>query len=484
MAEIDGGIPENLEKIEPIASLVRRNSTGSVSFEMGESKVLSRYLDVPRSSCHDMCKYGFEHDSSLKSRIPRPARVTLGKIPERKKVPGSTNLPSEIKRQTKEIQASTKRAAPFVNHQSDSKLKPLEENAPRRHQRRHSDNFILGRSSKFQETLLNGSSSRQNHSRKMEKDGGSSELSKKKNVVTSTISSSAKSAAKKVSSTASSNNSSRKTSQHNSRTSLAPSKTGQISHESVTKKTSHHRKSMTKSNEISKENSNSKESSLDREGPKQGKTASSSLCSPSRPPSSSGDSSRNIDTTQTSVSSSSLMSSSSISADESAKSDGTCSSPRQNGTTSQKQDTQPERAGQVGLENEDCSPKILKFRKGKTTDIQSDKESPRRQKFKQVIIKDACENESGDGNPRGNGLRRSAADGHSYAAKDEVMTVNLRSRAIEHTKETPSLFNNVIEVTVNKLAETRRSKVKALVGAFETVISLQDAKSCPVIGRS
>jgi hypothetical protein len=38
------------------------------------------------------------------------------------------------------------------------------------------------------------------------------------------------------------------------------------------------------------------------------------------------------------------------------------------------------------------------------------------------------------------------------------------------------LFNNVIEETASKLVETRKSKVKALVGAFETVISLQDKK--------
>ncbi|XP_039011244.1 uncharacterized protein LOC120140329 [Hibiscus syriacus] len=41
------------------------------------------------------------------------------------------------------------------------------------------------------------------------------------------------------------------------------------------------------------------------------------------------------------------------------------------------------------------------------------------------------------------------------------------------------LFNKVIEETANKLVETQKSKVKALVGAFETVISisLQDAKA-------
>ncbi|KAK4374588.1 hypothetical protein RND71_005265 [Anisodus tanguticus] len=487
MADMAGGIPESLEKIEPIVSRLRRNSTGSLGFEMGESKVLSRYLGVPTRSCHDMCKHGFEHDSPTKARIPRPTRATLGKIPERKKVPGSTKLPSEIKSQTtrqdngQELPASTKRAAAFVNHHSDF--------PSRSHQRRYSDIFIPGRSSKLQESLLDGSSSSRNHSCKTGKDGRASELSKKKSVVTSNVSLSPKSSVKKVLSTTSSNNSPRKASQlNNSRTSLTPSKTGQISHENVTKKTSHLRESKTKSHTtgISQENNNAKESSLDRDGPKRGKTASSSVCSPCSPQSSGGGSSRNIGIIQSSVCSSSLMSPSSNSANESANSDGTGSSTRQNVTTTQKQDIKPQRAGQVGLENEDCGPKVLKFKKGKTIDNQSEISSPRRQNFRQVTVQDKCENENGNGNgnPRGKNLRRSTADGHLDAAKDKVMTVNLRSHAIEDTKETPSLFNNVIEVTASKLAETRRSKVKALVGAFETIISLQDQKSSLAIGRA
>ena len=52
--------------------------------------------------------------------------------------------------------------------------------------------------------------------------------------------------------------------------------------------------------------------------------------------------------------------------------------------------------------------------------------------------------------------------------------VVLRHRKVEEKKIMGTLFNNVIEETVNKLGEERKSRVKALVGAFETVISLQD----------
>ncbi|XP_009801829.1 suppressor protein SRP40 [Nicotiana sylvestris] len=495
MADMSCGIPENLEKIERVVSRVRRNSTGSLGFEMGGSKVLSRYLGVPTGSCHDMCKSGFEHDSPTKARIPRPTRcgATLGKIPERKKLPSSTKQSSEIKSQKKcqvngqEIPTSTKRADAFVNYQCDSKLKPLEESASRRHHRRYSDIFIPGRSSKLHESLSEGSSSRQNHSCKMDKDGGSSELSKKKSVVNSTVSLSPKSSVKKVSSTTSTNNSPRKASQLNSRTNLTPSKTAQINHENVPKKTLYLRESKNKSHTagIYQENSNVKESSLDRDSPTRGKTASSPFCTPSSPQSSGGSSSRNIGTTQSSISSSSLVSLPSTSANESFNSDVTDVSTRQTGNTNQKQGIKPQRrAGQVGLENEDCSPKMLKFKKGKTTDSQSEKDSsPRRLKYRQVSVQDhERENESGD--LRGKGLKRCIADDHSGTAKDNVLKVNLRSQAIEDMKEAPSLFNNVIEVTASKLAETRRSKVKALVGAFETIISLQHPKSSPAIGRS
>ena len=55
--------------------------------------------------------------------------------------------------------------------------------------------------------------------------------------------------------------------------------------------------------------------------------------------------------------------------------------------------------------------------------------------------------------------------------------VVLRHQNVEEKKDTQSLYNNVIEETASKLVMARKSKVKALVGAFETVISLQDTCS-------
>lgn len=52
-----------------------------------------------------------------------------------------------------------------------------------------------------------------------------------------------------------------------------------------------------------------------------------------------------------------------------------------------------------------------------------------------------------------------------------AQVVVLRHQDVQQ-KDDQGLFNNVIEETATKLVKSRKSKVKALVGAFETVISL------------
>jgi hypothetical protein len=75
--------------------------------------------------------------------------------------------------------------------------------------------------------------------------------------------------------------------------------------------------------------------------------------------------------------------------------------------------------------------------------------------------------------------RRSGGGVGGAAARDAGAEVVVLRRRQDDGKETkkqePGLFNNVIEETASRLvAEARKSKVKALVGAFETVISLQE----------
>ncbi|WZZ37923.1 hypothetical protein YC2023_034182 [Brassica napus] len=72
---------------------------------------------------------------------------------------------------------------------------------------------------------------------------------------------------------------------------------------------------------------------------------------------------------------------------------------------------------------------------------------------------------------RGEGDKKMSYNNSDEGKQEKVV---LRHRKVEEKKKMGTLFNNVIEVTVNKLVEERKSRVKALVGAFETVISLQD----------
>ncbi|KAL4322648.1 hypothetical protein HN51_067776 [Arachis hypogaea] len=58
------------------------------------------------------------------------------------------------------------------------------------------------------------------------------------------------------------------------------------------------------------------------------------------------------------------------------------------------------------------------------------------------------------------------------ATQGVVLRNNLKGK-----KYGEALMNNVIEETANKLVEIQRSKVKALVGAFESIISQQNSKS-------
>ncbi|KAA8542507.1 hypothetical protein F0562_023659 [Nyssa sinensis] len=114
------------------------------------------------------------------------------------------------------------------------------------------------------------------------------------------------------------------------------------------------------------------------------------------------------------------------------------------------------------------------FRRGKLVDAQPENNSPRRLRFRQRKIQD--ENQNGKADTKRRSLRK-IVDGKSNGTEAESQKVVLRHQAVEGRKDVRSLFNNVIEETASKLVQTRKSKVKALVGAFETVISLQDIKS-------
>ncbi|WOL15450.1 hypothetical protein Cni_G24231 [Canna indica] len=123
----------------------------------------------------------------------------------------------------------------------------------------------------------------------------------------------------------------------------------------------------------------------------------------------------------------------------------------------------------------------LNFARGKVVDLQPENKSPpRRLIFKRVKM--ASSNHSAkDMGTKSYKNKVETYVGGSNTSPPKSIKIALKHKDVVDKKDEQGLFNNVIEETASKLAESRKSKVKALVGAFETVISLQETKVSPVV---
>ncbi|KAJ8553699.1 hypothetical protein K7X08_024377 [Anisodus acutangulus] len=471
----DVGMPANLNKIESRVGYLRSNSTGSLAIEKDESKVLSCFPSVPTGSRREVCNYTVESDLKTKERNLQPTRpvtasrevpelATTMKLQIRKKPLSSSELPNfkspkTFRAQGQEIPASTKigvekgssglskkKDGIITSHSTRTSVKKvsgkkLNNNSPR---------MVSQRNEQISLPSKTGKVSHEDDPNKVSQINNLISLARTKKVQPSHA------------------NFPNKASQLRKLPSLKRGKMEQGSYRSVPKGTFYIRESKAKSQtiQISRENRKARISSLDRHGPTRGKRL-SPLLSPSSSPHSGGSSSRNLGNRKSSLSSTSAC--------ESINGDAIVSNSKKSGTTSPNQDI---KAGRAAI----CSPKNLKFRRGKIIDFQSEKVSPRRLKFRPAKILE--NNGNGSALVRGRSSRRLIAYGRSNSAKGETMRVILRHQSRGDKKEAPILFNNVLEETATKLVETRRSKVKALVGAFETIISLQDpTSSLPIIWR-
>lgn len=145
----------------------------------------------------------------------------------------------------------------------------------------------------------------------------------------------------------------------------------------------------------------------------------------------------------------------------------------------------PSRTRRVHSEVLSPTPYKLKFRSGKLADLQSENNSLRNEnnslrKLRLRPAKVVSENQNGKELGRRN-LRKQTCAAASSTPTPDSQAVVLRHQDVQDKKDIQGLFNHVIEETASKLVETRRSKVKALVGAFETVISLQENKLAPAV---
>ncbi|XXG55661.1 hypothetical protein AAC387_Pa03g3278 [Persea americana] len=162
--------------------------------------------------------------------------------------------------------------------------------------------------------------------------------------------------------------------------------------------------------------------------------------------------------------------------------------------------------GENQEESENSGPKRLKFRQGRVMGENQESENSGLQRLKFMQGRVMGENQESSEN---SGLKRlkfrqgrvmgvslsgksligrrsfrrnrDLGGGDANATKAGTPSVVLRHQDMQGKKEEQGLFNDVIEETANKLVETRKSKVKALVGAFETVISLQESKPAATV---
>ncbi|KMZ66843.1 hypothetical protein ZOSMA_287G00060 [Zostera marina] len=135
----------------------------------------------------------------------------------------------------------------------------------------------------------------------------------------------------------------------------------------------------------------------------------------------------------------------------------------------------------VGGSSDEEEPHKLKFRRGEVVEIDSENnDCPRKLKFKQGRVIDDDNGEDVDSKRRFKKKVDDGSGGSNIETNAETVMLRRQDGPDSNKKDAQGLLNDVIELTATKLAESRNSsKVKALVGAFETVISLQDTKSTP-----
>ncbi|KNA08761.1 hypothetical protein SOVF_159760 [Spinacia oleracea] len=125
------------------------------------------------------------------------------------------------------------------------------------------------------------------------------------------------------------------------------------------------------------------------------------------------------------------------------------------------------------LEEKDASAWKVKFKRGTVVALQTTNNAPKKLRFKRAKYLGEDENGKSDADRKSKNENDVGNETHDAELGPEK--VRLRHQEASEKKDDVDL-NNVIEETASKLVKTRKSKVKALVGAFETVMSLRDRK--------
>ncbi|XP_065848801.1 uncharacterized protein [Euphorbia lathyris] len=447
---------------------VRRNSTGNIGIPYRNVKILSRYLATSKSSCHDQCKYGMKQDldvnmfgsRTLKTIAEKHTRgYYIGKpvaLAEGKKKSAVRFLPSGSRSQKTDSPVATRREI-SSNRKRDlfkqfslplrglvprsdptlSKLSSLEDHSGSKefgtdvrdnHVKATSVQNLDGVSSNRKQTIRNAK-------QETNKLNGKKVLSRA-NVPLSSLHSVKKVVTRPI-------------------VSLAPKRSGKryISAKNEQLKTlkvvSHLH------NDVSSKHPR-KDISIDQLSPN----------STAKPP------------RRTQYKQGTLVSDSSTSQHQATNRE-------KRSTNAESTKIKPMRDRVVRAKDKESTARKVNFRKGKVIENHQDIITSRRLKFKQRSLSDTLvvDVEKIKSNF---GSREIHVDGvEMNGAKSESENVVLKHKDGDEDKKGPqNLLNNVIEETANKLSETKRSKVKVLVGAFESVISLRDSKQASMVDAS
>ncbi|KAL2935375.1 Calmodulin binding protein PICBP [Bienertia sinuspersici] len=134
--------------------------------------------------------------------------------------------------------------------------------------------------------------------------------------------------------------------------------------------------------------------------------------------------------------------------------------------------SKPKRKEKSQPEDKDDSAWKVKFKRGTVVALQVANNAPKKLRFRRRSFGEDNNAKAGTDKKLRN---KYDAGNEPNNAKPEQEKVHLRHQEASEKKDDVDL-NNVIEETASKLVKTRKSKVKALVGAFETVMSLRDHK--------
>lgn len=531
MAEESTETPLTPEKTEAERGCERRrNSTGRLDNPIGDIKIRSRYLCASTGSCHDACKYGTKPALKPWSSFPKRVTTLEGEIQSPEKAATSIegkkksaigrrpSLDSKVQKPSNpvvikgEVSSSTKKETatlekvPTSSKEIDVSIENASNQKPK-HRKSKSYSHPVDWSFSFQrnnEIRISkepqGDSASSRKSKILSNELSTSKIGEKKASIPHTVNLFPKHSVKGVSNM--------KTKNENSVTKVKPNQPSD-----VPEKTLYVIEAGTENKTVEPYQSSvsSSPSSVD----KSLKQAQKGILSSQLPYSSKKNNLRHTGTgfdanklrvspspsfgkkslTHTQYGTHRAKSSSSPSSSSHSKENGA----KITGSEDQKLEFRSSsgRDGMVSSEVKGSPAQNLKFRRGKVVELQSENSNSRRLKFKRVrsvgeiqygkdhtrnwskevddgkLEKDFERDQNLEGTRRRNSKSKEVGDSEdgTEIKSEEVV---LRHQNVEEKKDTQSLYNNVIEETASKLVMARKSKVKALVGAFETVISLQD----------